>query len=96
MRVEDLVPSLELCKLIPQGEFNESVFIWMEVEASATMTKTWSLMEGTPYARNRLNRRFPAPTLEELKQKLPLSYNPINARNALKLWFEQEGINYEE
>lgn len=28
MTFEDLVPPLELCKLIPAGEFEDSVFIW--------------------------------------------------------------------
>ena len=65
-----LVPPLELCKKIPAGEFDESTFIWMEVEASATMTKTWSLMQGTPYARQRPNRQIPAPTLQEIMEVL--------------------------
>ena len=28
----ELVPSLELCKLIPAGEFTDSAFVWLEVE----------------------------------------------------------------
>lgn len=28
MNFEDLVPPVELCKLIPAGEFEDSVFIW--------------------------------------------------------------------
>lgn len=64
--LKDLVPPLEMCKKIPEGEFADSVFIWMEVEASATMEKTWSLMQGTPYARQRPNRKIPAPTLREI------------------------------
>ena len=28
MEIKELVPSLELCKLIPQGEFADSAFIW--------------------------------------------------------------------
>jgi hypothetical protein len=71
MTLEKLVPPLELCKLIPAGEFEKSVFIWMEVEASATMEKTWSLMQGTPYARQRPNRKIPAPTLQEIMEVLP-------------------------
>ena len=67
----ELVPPLELCKKIPDGEFEKSVFIWMEVEASATMEKTWSLMQGTPYARQRPNRKIPAPTLQEIMEDLP-------------------------
>lgn len=77
--LEKLVPPLELCKLIPEGEFKETVFIWMEVEASATMEKTWSLMEGTPYARNRTNRQIPAPTLEEILAKIPFAQVSIFA-----------------
>ena len=71
MRIKNLVPPLELCKKIPAGEFQDSVFIWMEVEASATMEKTWSLMQGTPYARQRPNRKIPAPTLQEIMAELP-------------------------
>lgn len=70
-KLKDLVPPLELLKLIPEGEFEDSVFIWMEVEASATMEKTWSLMQGTPYARQRPNRKIPAPTLQEILAALP-------------------------
>lgn len=33
----DLVPPLELCKLIPEGEFTESPFVWVEEWAYDTI-----------------------------------------------------------
>lgn len=30
MKLEELVPPLELCKLIPEGEFEDSALMWVE------------------------------------------------------------------
>ena len=32
MRIEDLVPPMKLCKLIPKGKFADSALVWCEDE----------------------------------------------------------------
>lgn len=62
--LESIVPPLELCKLIPAGEFEDSAM-------------TWYNFHGVPILRWRDNlekltgvRPIPAPTLEEILTKL--------------------------
>ena len=72
-KLEDLVPSLELCKQIPEGEFVDRCFVW-----------SWSCdrREDTPFIDDRdcveFCRRglvnappmYPAPTLAEILAKI--------------------------
>ena len=109
-RPADLVPPLELCKLIPAGEFGSSIFIWyFEATCKLCMLKPFDQYSHGEY-------RCPAPTLEEIIKKLPLdttfgkeqhgeiwvAYNhkyhsqePNGATAALKLWLTLAGIDYE-
>ena len=67
MKLEELVPPLELCKLIPQGEFEDSVALWVFFPKS---DKKFHL-----YLREDINwdkaEKYPAPTLEEIMAELP-------------------------
>ena len=67
MTVEDLVPPLELCQQIPEGEFADSAFVWTQETAA---TKQWfvchreDLYVGWKSNVN-LPPVYPAPTLAE-------------------------------
>ena len=66
MTVENLVPPLELCQQIPEGEFAESVFVWTQETAA---TKQWYVAhrEDLDCRKNLWNAPpvYPAPTLAE-------------------------------
>lgn len=66
MNLQDLVPPLELCKLIPKGEFEDSALLWFsnyhfggwhieKRELAAAFTDNGEL--------------YPAPTLQEILKK---------------------------
>lgn len=69
MKLEELVPKIELCKLIPDGEFGDSCFVRMG-------KKPYVIIE------RRLIRKdvgkqddvYPAPTLQEIFTRLPNMY----------------------
>ena len=61
MNFEDLVPPLELCKKIPQGEFADSIFIWvngMDNEPKV-ICRPW----------DKKSTAAPAPTSDEILDK---------------------------
>ena len=70
MTLEDLVPPLELCKQIPEGEFADSALVWLikvqeepevwERDKTNSIPPIWS--------------KIPAPTLQEIMKELP-AYN---------------------
>ena len=69
MKLEDLVPPLELCKLIPKGEFEDSALMWVE-DVPPTLTpfvepRRYVLLE---------DEEIPAPTLEEIMERLHQDY----------------------
>ena len=65
MTVENLVPPLEMCKQIPDGEFAESAFVWTQ----ECGTKKWFVghREDLDCRKNLGNAPpvYPAPTLAE-------------------------------
>lgn len=61
MTLEDIVPSLELCKQIPNESFEDSALVWA-VNGSSCFIEQRELME---YA-NRSKTLAPAPTLQEI------------------------------
>ena len=82
MKLEDLISPLELCKLIPKGEFEDSAFLWEAAvdmntgETVNTHTVPRPLRIGcNPFVYHEIAKEFhlyPAPTLEEIIEKLPL------------------------
>lgn len=74
MKLEELVPPLELCKLIPKGEFEDSCFAWA---CSCDKRVIEPFVDCRKYIefchRNVANAPavYPAPTLEEIMAKLP-------------------------
>ena len=80
MKLEELVPPLELCKLIPKGEFEDCAFLWEAVvdmntgETVNTHTVPRPSRTGcNPFVYHEIAKEFhlyPAPTLEEILQEL--------------------------
>ena len=100
--LKDLVPPLELCKLIPNGEFCGSVFAWWQ----CTPFEEWQVVVSSSLT------TIPAPTLEEIWKELPDTVkvdkwggfhiindvkngygvsNTNGATAALKLWLKLKG-----
>jgi hypothetical protein len=69
MNLTDLVPPLELCKLIPEGEFEYSTLIWMNGEVIVRFKDIQNTIP--PSMQKSIS---PAPTLYEIMAKLP-SFN---------------------
>ena len=78
--LESIVPPLELCKQIPAGEFEDSVFAWRYPaydERNRRLLNGGEVIEVNWYAvkeyKKKYNERekfFPAPTMEEIRRKL--------------------------
>lgn len=79
-KLETLVPPVDLCKLIPEGEFEDSAFMCEEAVGMASR-KTLDIriiprqrITSKPYIDRYLGREYyiyPAPTLEEIMAELP-------------------------
>lgn len=61
MNLEDLVPSYDLCKMIPRGEFSDSAFVWLKRRRKHVAIRK-------PY----MAQSIPAPTLAEILEKLEI------------------------
>lgn len=82
MTLEDIVPSLELCKQIPNESFEDSALVWA-VNGSSCFIEQRELME---YA-NRSKTLAPAPTLVEI---LPELYALAGA-DVVETYFDSSG-----
>lgn len=75
MKLEDLVPPLELCKLIPKGEFEDTAFCWLVKDYACVLPTSQIYPVKTPFVELRRytvkGDYIPAPTLEEIMEKLP-------------------------
>lgn len=84
-KLESLVPPLELCKLIPAGEFEDAALAWIHADVVGFVCRTsgceqvagkeWQLIRSNASrvirARKRGEEIFPAPTLEEIMGAMP-------------------------
>ena len=59
MRLEDIVPPLDLCKQIPKGKFENSALVWTFDDRLMPRT---IMIDGVRH----YYRGFPAPTLQEI------------------------------
>lgn len=88
-KLEELVPPLELCKLIPAGEFEDSALVWIEVEIPQENKKEWRVVNATKTILACHNPKHFAPTLQEIMTVFPdwseLSVDFVNPQITLKL-----------
>ena len=98
----DLLPPLDLCKMIPDGAFKDSMMVWRRGYQAFPI----SIEQRTPFTPY---EQIPAPTLQEILEELPgqnhittgvgrwdvsneyvaiAVYGDNPATAALKLWFE--------
>lgn len=88
MRLEDLVPPLGLCKLIPDGEFQDSYFVWRVGKPLYNGGKIY-LDIGTRSCPLVDIQQIPAPTLQEILVNMPdwsrLCVDFVNPQITLKL-----------
>lgn len=92
-KFEDIVPPLELCKLIPAGEFEDSALVWVYDDVVGFLCRTsgceqihkkeWQLEHNHPRKiaiRRKCGQEiYPAPTLAEIRRELRnLSVNVID------------------
>lgn len=74
MKIENLVPPLELCKLIPAGGFADSVFVWGYSCDKRDTTPFVDERDCVEFCRRNMTNAppmFPAPTLQEIMADLP-------------------------
>lgn len=84
MKLEEIVPPVDLCKLIPAGHFEDCAFCWHYIDTvgficrttgcEQVQSKEWQI---TPNHRRKIEIRrkhgeeiYPAPTLQEILQEL--------------------------
>ncbi len=71
--LKSIVPDLELCKLIPKGEFPDSVMVWVTADecrdAVENRTQIEAVLKGNDYINKPM--LYPAPTLAEILAELP-------------------------
>ena len=72
MRIEDLVPPLELCEKIPQGDFEDSALVWSMDEDGIEFVIERDV------AAQIIDVISPAPTLEEIMHKLCQAGEPVD------------------
>lgn len=84
MNLKDLVPPLELCQKIPEGEFEDAAFAWHYTDMVGFVCRTsgceqvsgkeWQIVPSNASriirARKRGEQILPAPTLQEIMEEL--------------------------
>ena len=68
--IENIVPSLELCKLIPAGEFEDSALVWRFDRICGFICLLPICSDKTARLQNN-GMVYPAPTLAEILEKIP-------------------------
>lgn len=68
--LEKLVPPLELCKLIPEGEFEDSAFVWV---VNGDYQPKFQIVDKRkyPFIPEAGATLYPAPTLKEILSAIP-------------------------
>ena len=78
--LEKIVASLELCKLIPAGEFNDTAMVWRDDKIYRCVHLKCRTTDDMGYKGESAEvNYFPAPTLSEIRRELRnLSVNKID------------------
>lgn len=100
--LKNIVPPLELCKLIPAGEFEDSALVWVEDEDGI------ELVMPREVAQYEHDEMMPAPTIDEILEGIggietwdTMTITRITngkqslTTNTLKRWFKVKGIEVE-
>ena len=105
-KLESIVPPVELCKLIPAGEFEDSALFWKPFENR----DGWCVLIriGLKFNNKRNSFLVPAPTLEEVLEAIReiQAWDTLTitratddktklATAALRRWFHLKGIEVE-
>lgn len=69
-KLETIVASLELCKKIPEGEFEDSALVWKERTGNISRVKIREPEDISYKVESAEVNYFPAPTLEEIRWEL--------------------------
>lgn len=81
--LKDLVPPMELCKLIPAGEFVDTAFVRIGNTKIIVLRRSakWSFAN---------QPHIPAPTLQEIMEELPKddAYNNLLMEHSLKIGWQ--------
>ena len=109
--LESIVPPLELCRMIPAGEFEDSVLMWRERIGNISRDERVKIREPEDISykvESATVNYFPAPTLEEVLDAIgkvdnwdtatitrPIGVNARIVDTALKRWFEVKEIQCE-
>ena len=108
--LEKIVASLELCKLIPAGEFEDTTLVWVYDDVVGFLCRTsgceqihkkeWQLEHNHPRKiaiRRKCGQEiYPAPTLAEIRRKLRnLSVNVIDGTITVSCRFDPDDTLYE-
>lgn len=67
----DLVPPLELCKLIPAGEFEDTAFQWQEATIKGKVCVDIIQHYPLEWKHPEWANLYPAPTLQEIQASMP-------------------------
>lgn len=101
MKLEEIVPPLELCKKIPVGEFEDSVFVW---KINPDYMPKFQVLDVRiyPFIPKDGTTLYPAPTLQEIIKNSDPAYdwtaknNPAASQSiieeALKAWLNLKEI----
>ena len=72
MNLNDIVPPLELCKMIPAGEFKGSAMVWRVPNSSFPLDdEFYEIHERDKCESWMKDKQIPAPTLEEIMSAMP-------------------------
>lgn len=101
--LESIVPPVELCKQIPEGEFEDSALVWVD---GNTQNPFEVFVEPRRYAID--GTHCPAPTLAEILESIggvetwdTMTIHRITngkqnlTTNSLKRWFKVKGVKIE-
>ncbi len=100
--LESIVPPVELCKLIPAGEFEDSAMVWVEDQDRIEVVFP---REVAQFKLLDVYRMVPAPTMDEILEGIGAveTWDTMTMKritngkqslttNTLKRWFEVKGI----
>lgn len=94
--LEKIVASLELCKLIPAGEFEDTALVWMYRPALKGISDTLFMVDMRVKAEYLKREMYPAPTLADIWRELRnLSVNVMDGAITVSCKINPDDTLYE-